>query len=122
MASRNVLYRIVCVASTIALVAAVIVAPIRSTGTIACSLNPDCIRLDFVLPASGSIQTTAKSVPSSPLRVKAISSEDEGKDERNGVADSASCFVFVPSPAVSSEPVRASAVSGLVRSIHPLRC
>jgi hypothetical protein len=120
--NQDVLNRIVCVASSVALLAAVIVSPIRSTGTTAGSARPDRTHRDFVVPLSGSSQTTAKSVPSSPLRVKAISSENEGEDERIEMVGSSSYFVFVPSPAVSFEPARALAVSGLIHSIHPLRC
>jgi hypothetical protein len=120
--SRNVLNQILGVVSTVALITAVVIAPIRSTWAFGRATLSEKLRCDLANSPSGSSHQrgTAKPALSSLVRVKAIS-EKADEDERVGEAGSSFCKFVLP-PAVSFEPSQALAPSGLIPSVRPLRC
>jgi hypothetical protein len=119
---ETLLNRIVSIASTAALVAAVIVAPIRAHNALATTPVPRHPHDGFVHLPPGSVQTTSKSSPTSALRVKAISTEREGEEKTDCDSAPSSYLVAVPHPCASFEPSREAIPTCLVRAIRPLRC
>lgn len=86
MADRTVMKDCVCVVSSLALLVAVMIAPIRPLIAGAGPSSPRALSLAVAFPASKPVRLSVKLAPSTPERVKAVRSEEEEEEESTRTA------------------------------------
>lgn len=115
MSTHRLLKLVFRFATALALVAAVIVAPMRSGGR----LFPGKQQSHRALPAKNLARVSVSSLPSTAVRIKAVTSEKE--EEHSGTISPHFCFSEV-ALTPSSRPDWHLEKSGLRRECFPLRC
>jgi hypothetical protein len=121
MAQRGFLDRVISIASALMLVVAVLASPIRPHRSNSGHARPDCLRRNFGLPSkqSGPTRPSASSLGSTPVRVKAVTSESK----EDAVKLTRRPGHFLHSPPVPPPSLRpAKFAAELDRAVHPLRC
>ena len=121
MPNRKGLISALWLTSALALLASVLVAPIRTAGFVTVSSRPDCLRRNFALPPGQQTTRLASSTAADavPL-VKALPSEEE-EQERADAPDEARVSRFLPA-SFRKVADRRSAAPRPVLSLYPLRC
>jgi hypothetical protein len=123
MLRREVFHHGVRVTTALALLFAVMGAPLRPARWFSNSRGPQRMHVNSAAPNSthGSSRVLSASAPSRPrqVRVTALPSESE---EELGWSTRASCHEFHLGPDVSPRAQRDLHTLGIDRAIHPLRC
>jgi hypothetical protein len=121
MSDRKRLVSTLWLASSLALLASVLVAPVRTWGDVTVSSRLDCLRFDYLLPQAQ--PTTLLSAPVAPdavLRVNDIPSEEEEQDWTDGLDEPRVTFLL---PYSFREIADLQSIAPrLVLSLYPLRC
>ena len=121
MSDRKSLVSTLWLTSALALLASVLVAPIRTSGFATVSSRPDCLRRNFALPPG---QTTnrlsAALATDAVLRVNALPSEEEEQDRAEALVEPRVSFLIPCS--YRKLPDRQSIPPRSILSLYPLRC
>lgn len=119
MPDRKSLVAILCLTSSLALLASVLAAPIRSSGFTSSRL--DCLRRNFALPADQSTARLSSAMAADAvLQVAALPSESEEQDRADAL-DGARVSFLVPYSSRKA-PDRQLIASRSILSLYPLRC
>ncbi len=111
----NLLKLVARSAIALALVAAMTISPMRPGN----GFTRTALRRNFAVPAKHHSRVSVSSVPSSPVRMKALSSESE--EELHGtISPVCYCTAFNLTPSPKHD--RHLKAFGLNRDHHPLRC
>ena len=93
MPDRKSLVSTLCLTSSLALLASVLVAPIRTSGFV--SSRPDCLRRNFALPPGEPMtRLSAAMATDGPLEVNALASENEEQDRADPLDESRVSFLI----------------------------
>jgi len=121
MPDRKSVVSMLWLTSLLALLASVLVVPVRTSGFVAVSSRLDCIRRKLVLPPS---QPTARlgaaTASDAFLAVDALPSETE-EQERADALDEPRASFLIPS-SFCKAPDRPLIATRLILSLYPLRC
>jgi hypothetical protein len=121
MGGGNILNRWICIASALALLAAVMTSPLQPSIDHNAFSRPGFLRRNFAIPPTRSAFLSLKSVSLRAVSVKAVRSENE--DEKlSRAARPAWCSLSLPPSPLLSEMPCAPAANGLARASKPLRC
>lgn len=121
MADRIVVNRGICVASALALLVAVMIPPLRSSGPHRALSPPDGSRHSSTIPPARSASLSQKSITLRAAPVKAVNAEDE-EEKLSRAACPVRCAVGLSPSSPLKTPARASAALGFTRPSQPLRC
>jgi hypothetical protein len=108
--------------SSLALLASVLVAPIRTSGFVSVSSRPDCLRRNFALINPGQLTTrlSTEMTTDAVLQVNALPSENEELDRADPLDEPRVSFLIPCSfPKV---PDRQWIAPRSILSLYPLRC
>ena len=121
MPDRKYLVSTLLLTSLLALLASVLLAPIRTSGFVTVSSRPDCLRRDFSLPP-GQPTTRLDSAMASDavLREKALHSENEEQDGADPL-DARRVSFLIPC-SFRKVPDRQLIALRSILSLYPLRC
>jgi hypothetical protein len=121
MPNRKSLVSTLWLTSSLALLASVLVEPIRTSGFVNVSSRPDCLCLDFALPPG---QPTTLLAPEGAtedvLQVNALPSENEEQDWDVALDEPRASFLIPCS--FRKVPDRHSLAPRSILSHYPLRC
>ncbi len=107
--------------SGLALLVAVFLAPIRTSGFVTVSSRPDCLRRNFALPLGTSTsRLSAVVIPEVALEENALSLEDEEQDWVDPLHEP--LVSFLPLSSFRKLPDRQSITPPTLLSHYPLRC
>jgi hypothetical protein len=119
MPDRKSLASTLCLPSTLALLASVLVAPIWTSGSV--SSRPDCLRRDFALPP-GQPTTLLSAAMATDIvqQVNALRSEDEEQDRADALDEPRVSFLIPYS--FRKVPDRQLIAPRSILSLYHLRC
>jgi hypothetical protein len=88
MPNRKSLVSMLWLTSLLALLASVLVAPIRTSGFVTVSSRPDCLRLNFaLLPGRAKARLRAAMATDAVMQVNALPSENEEQDRADALEE-----------------------------------
>ena len=124
MPDRKSLVSALWLTTSLALLASVLVAPIRTSGFFTVSSRPDCLRRNFALPPS---QTTLLNVPpvgTNAGQILALETEEEERDEEQESDWILSNVLLrlAPPRSFSRVAYHGLVASHLTQAYFPLRC
>jgi hypothetical protein len=121
MPARKSLVSTLWLASSLALLASVLVAPVRTSGFIAVSSRPDCLRLDFAIPPvqPTTLLSTTKAT-NTVLELVALPFEIE-EQHRSGALGEPRISFLIPCSFLRV-PDRQAIAPRSILSLYPLRC
>ena len=121
MPDRKILVSTLWLASLLALLALVPVAPIRISGSTTVSARPDCSLRDFALPpGQPSTGLSAAMATDDALRMTALPPETEEQDRHDALDEPQVTFLFPFS--FRKVPDRQLIAPRSIPSLYPLRC
>jgi hypothetical protein len=121
MPDRKSLVSTLCHASSLALLAWVLVAPIQTSGFVSLSSRPDCLRRNFALPpGQPTTRLSAAMATDAVLEVNALASEDEEQDRAEALDEPRVSFLILCS--FRKGPHRQLIAPRSILSLYPLRC
>jgi hypothetical protein len=121
MPDRKSLVSLICLTSSLALVALVLGAPIRTSGFVTVSSRPDCLHRDFALPlGQPTTRLSAAMANDGVLPMKALASENEEQD-RADPRDEPRVSFLIPCSLRKVADVQLIAPRSIL-SLYPLRC
>jgi len=108
--------------SSLALLASVLVAPIRASGFVTISSRPDCLRRNLALPAGQPTTrlTAAAMATDTVLHLTALPSENEEQDPADALNEPRASFLIPCS--FPKAPDRQLIAPRSIPSLYPLRC
>lgn len=107
--------------TSLALLAAVLAAPIRTSGFAGVSPRPDCLRRNFALPAAQPTTGLSAAIATDAvLEVNALRCENEEQDRADAL-DEPRVLFLIPS-SVRKVPDRQLIAPRSILSLYPLRC
>jgi len=109
--------------SLLALLALMLVAPLRLAGfvTVSVSSRLDCLHSDFTLPpAELTVSRSATTVTDAVWEMKALLSENEEEEGADALDESRTSFLSLPS--LPKAPDRQFITRHSIPSLYPLRC
>src|SRR5262249_27770347 len=107
--------------SSLALLALVLVEPIRLSGYVTVSSRPDCLRSDFTLPPGHPTTCLSAAMATDDVqKMKALPSVNE-EEERGDALDESRAF-FLRLYSFRKVPDRRLSASRSIPSLYPLRC
>jgi hypothetical protein len=107
--------------SLLALLASVLVAPIRTSGFVSVSSRPDCLRRNFALsPVQPTTRLSAATATDAVLQVNALPSENEEQDWADPL-DEPRVSILIPC-SFRKVPDRQMIAPRSILSLYPLRC
>jgi hypothetical protein len=121
MPDRKSLVSTLCLTSSLAMLASVLVAPIQTSGFAPVSSRPDCLRRNVALPpGQPTTCLSAAMATDAVLKADALRSESE-EQERADALDEPRVSFLIPGSfcKVRDRPVIATR---LILSLYPLRC
>jgi hypothetical protein len=121
MTDRKSLVSTLWLTSSLALLASVLVGPLRTSGFVSVSSRPDCLRRDFVLPpGQPTTRLGAAMDTDAVLQVDALPSESEEQDRADALDEPRVSFLIPCS--FRKVPDRQSIIPRSILSLYPLRC
>ena len=121
MPDRKSLVSTLWLTSALALLASVLVAPIRTSGFITVSSRPDCLRRNFALPpGQPTTRLGAAMATDADQQVNALPSEEEEQDRAEALDEPRVSFLIPCS--FRKVPDRQSIAPRSILSLYPLRC
>jgi hypothetical protein len=121
MPDRKNLVCTLWLASSLALLASVLVAPIRTSGFVTLSSPSDCLRRNFaVLPGQATTRLSAAMATDTVLLVNALPSENEEQDGADALDEPRVTFLIPCS--FRKVPDRQLIAPRSILSLYPLRC
>jgi hypothetical protein len=121
MPDRKTLVTALWLASSMALLAPVLVAPIRTPGFVTASVRPHCLRRNFVIsPGQPKIHLSARTDADAVPEVDALPSEDEEQDRADPLDQPRVTFLLPRS--FRKVPDRLLIAPPSILSLFPLRC
>jgi hypothetical protein len=121
MPDRKSLVSALWLTSSLALLASVLVAPIRTSGSVTVSSRPDCLRRNFaVLPGQSTTRLSAAMNTDVVLLVNALPSGNEEQDGADALDEPRVSFLIPCS--FRKIPDRQLIAPRSVLSLYPLRC
>jgi hypothetical protein len=121
MPDRKSLVSTLWLASSLALLASVLVAPIRTSGLVTLSSRPDCLRRNFtLLPGQPTPRLSAVMAADAVLQMKALASENEEQDRADALDEPRASFLIPCS--LRKVPDRQLIAPRSILSLYPLRC
>ena len=121
MPDRKSLVSTLWLTSSLALLASVLVAPIRTSGFVTVSSRPDCLRRNFALTTGQpTTRISAAMATDAVLQVKALPSENEDQDRADALDERRVSFL-IPS-SFRKVPDRQLIAPRSILSLYPLRC
>jgi hypothetical protein len=106
---------------SLALLASVLIAPIRTSGSVSVSSRPDCLRRNFVLrPGQPTTRLRAALAVDADLQVNVLASENEEQDRADPLDEPRISFL-IPS-SFRKVPDRQLSAPRSILSLYPLRC
>ena len=119
MPDRKSLVFTLCLTSSLALLASVLVAPIRTSGFV--SSRPDSLRRNFILPPGQlTPRLSAAMATDAVLEVNALPSENEEQDRADALDEPRVSFLIPCS--FRKVPDRQLIAPRSILSLYPLRC
>jgi hypothetical protein len=107
--------------SSLALLASVLVAPIRTSGFVTVSSRPDCRGRNFALPpGQPTTRLSTAMATDAVLQLNALPSENEEQDRADALDEPRVSFLIPCS--FRKVPDRQSIALPSILSLHPLRC
>jgi hypothetical protein len=107
--------------SSLAVLASVLVAPIRTSGFVSVSSRPDCVRRNFALrPVQHSTRLSAAMATDAVLQVNALPTENEEQDWADPLDEPRYSFLIPCS--FRKVPDRQLIAPRSILSLYPLRC
>jgi hypothetical protein len=121
MPDRKSLVFTLWLTSSLALLASVLIVPIRTSGSASVSSQPDCLRRNFALPPGHpTIQISAAITTDAVLEVDALPSESEEQDRADALDEPRVSFLIPCS--FRKVPDRQPIAPRSILSLYPLRC
>ena len=121
MPDRKSLVFLLWVTSSLALLASVLVAPIRTSGFVSVSFRPFCVRRNFAVPpGQPTTRLSAAMAVDGVSQVNALPSENEEQDRADPLQEPRVSFL-VPS-SFRNVPDRQLIAPRSILSLYPLRC
>jgi len=121
MPVRESLVSTLWLTSSLALLASVLVAPLRTSGFVSVSPRPECLRRVFAPPpGQPSAGLSAEMAADAVLEVDALPSESEAQD-RADAPDEPRVFLLIPC-SFRKAPDRQLIAPRPIHSLYPLRC
>ncbi|MBV8265463.1 MAG: hypothetical protein JO252_03870 [Planctomycetaceae bacterium] len=121
MPDRKSLVSTLWLTSSLALLASVLVAPIRTSGFITVSSRPDCLRRNVAPPPGQSTtRLSAAMATDAVLQVNALPSENEEQDRADALDEPRVSFLIPCS--FREVPDRQLIAPRSILSLYPLRC
>ena len=121
MPDRKSLVSMLWLTSSLALLASVLVAPIRTSGFVSVSSRPDCLRRNFALPpGQPTTRLGAAMATDAVLEVNALPSENEEQDRADALDEPRVSFLIPCS--FRKVPDRQLIAPRSILSLYPLRC
>jgi hypothetical protein len=121
MPDRKSLVSALCLTSSLALLASVLVAPIRTSGFVSVSSRSDCLRRNFALnPGQPTTRLSAAVATDAVPQVNALPSENEEQDRADPLDEPRVSFLIPCSFRIV--PDRQLIAPPLVFALYPLRC
>jgi hypothetical protein len=121
MPDRKSLVCTLWLTSALALLASVLVEPIRTSGLITVSSQPDCLRRDFALPTGQSTaDLSAAMATDAVLLLSDLRSENEEQERADALDEARLSFLFPNS--FRTVPDRQLLAPCSILSHYPLRC
>ncbi len=119
MPDRRSLVSTLWLTSSLALLASVLIAPIRTLGFV--SSRPDCLRRNFALPpGQPTTRLGAAMATDAVLELNALASEDEEQDRADALDEPRVSFLIPCS--FRKVPDRQLIAPRSILSLYPLRC
>jgi hypothetical protein len=121
MPDRKSLVSTLWLASSLALLASVLLAPMRTSAFVAVSSRPDCLPRNFALPTGQpTTRLRAAMAANAVLELNAIPSENEEQDPADAL-DGPRISLLIPS-SFRKVPDRQLIAPRSILSLYPLRC
>jgi hypothetical protein len=121
MPDRKSLVSTLCLTSSLALLASVLVAPIRTSGFVSVSSWPDCLRRIFALPpGQPATRLSAVMATDAVLRVNALPPASEEQEQSDALDEPRVSFLIPCS--FRKVPDRQLIAPRSILSLYPLRC
>jgi hypothetical protein len=121
MPDRKSLVSTLWLTSSLALLASVLVVPIRTSGFVTVSSRSDCLGRYFAPPpAQPTTRLSAATATDAVVRVNALPSENEEQDRADALDEPRVSFLIPCS--FRKVPDRQSIVPRSILSLYPLRC
>jgi hypothetical protein len=122
MPDRKSLVPTLWLISSLALLASVLVAPIRISGFVTVSSQPDCLRRNIDLPpGQRTTHLSAATAADAVLEVDALPSENEEEQDRADALDEPRTSFLIPC-SFRKVPDRQLIAPRSILSLYPLRC
>lgn len=121
MPDRKLLVSTLGLTSSLALLALMLVVPIRSLGFVTVSSRPDCLRSSFtLLPGQSTTHLGVASTTDAVRKMKALPSENEEEDGADALDEPRVSFLSLCS--FRKVPHRQLIAPRSILSLYPLRC
>jgi hypothetical protein len=121
MPDRKSVISMLWLTSSLALLASVLDAPIRTSGFVSVSSRPDCVRRLFALPPDQpATRLSAAMATDAVPQVNALPSENEEQDRADPLDEPRVSFLIPCS--FRKLPDRESIVPPMILTLYPLRC
>ncbi len=121
MPDRKSLASTLWLTSSLALLASVLIVPLRTSGAVSASSQPDCLRLDFALaPGQPTTCLGAAMATDAVLQVNALPSESEEQEPVEALDEARVSFLIPGS--FRKVPDRQLIAPRSILSLYPLRC
>ena len=121
MPDRKSLVSTLWLTSSLALLASVLVAPIRTSGFVTVSARPDCLRRNFALPPGQPTTRLGAAMDTDAIvEVDALPSESEEQDRADALDEPRVSFLTPCS--FRKVPDRQLIAPRSILSLYPLRC